>query len=264
MSSRHINLKSKAEIEIMADSGKYLAELLSMLEAKVAPGVYGDELEEMARDYVKKNGLFASFLNYRVEQGVAPFPAILCFSVNDEIVHGFPFGKLIREGDIVSIDTGVRYKDFHSDSAITVGAGKLGSNAQKLLETTQQSLYEGIKQVKPGNKLGDIGNAIQQYAEARGFSVVRDLVGHGVGRSVHESPEVANYGRAGTGLKLYPGMVIAIEPMLNEGVYDIKVDDDDWTIRTEDGKLSAHFEHTVAVTDDGCRVLTLRRGEKIR
>lgn len=259
-----INLKSKADIEIMAESGKILAELLSILEEKVAPGVYGDELEETAQAFIKKRGVTPSFQNYRIEKGIVPFPSALCFSLNDEIVHGFPFGKLIKDGDIVSIDTGVKFNGFHSDSAITVGAGKLRPVAQKLLEATRQSLYEGIKQVKPGSRIGDIGNAVQKYAEENGFSVVRDLVGHGVGRSVHEAPEVPNYGRAGTGVKLYPGMVIAVEPMLNEGGYDIKVDDDDWTIRTEDGKLSAHFEHTVAVTEDGCRILTLRDEEKVK
>ncbi|MFA7169584.1 MAG: type I methionyl aminopeptidase [Candidatus Paceibacterota bacterium] len=258
-----ITLKSRKEIEIMAESGKFLSELLQILADKVAPGVYGDELEEAAQQFIKKNKVVASFQNYCIDKNIMPFPSAICFSVNDEIVHGFPFGKLIKDGDIVSIDAGVKYEGFHSDSAITIGAGKISSVAKNLMDTTQQSLYAGIRQVAPGNRLGDIGNAIQSYAEAQGFSVVRDLVGHGVGRSIHESPEVLNYGRSNTGLKLYPGMVIAIEPMLNEGEYFIKVDDDDWTIRTEDGKLSAHFEHTIAVTEEGCQVLTLREGETI-
>lgn len=263
MRKGYVNLKSKAEIAIMAESGKLLAELLSILEDKVAPGVSGDELEEVALDFIKKHGASASFLNYRPERNLAPFPSALCISVNDEIVHGFPFGKQFKEGDIVSIDAGIKYLGFHADSAITVGAGKLSNTAKKLVEVTQQSLYEGIKQVGPGARLGDIGNAIQTYAESNGFSVVRDLVGHGVGRSIHEAPEVCNYGKPDTGLKLYPGTVIAIEPMLDEGKYHIKVDDDGWTIRTIDGKLSAHFEHTIAVTEDGYQVLTLREGEKI-
>lgn len=263
MRKGYINLKSKKEIEIMAESGKLLAELLSILEAKIAPGVYGDELEETAQDFIKKHKVVASFQYYRPERNITPFPSALCFSVNDEIVHGFPFGKLIKEGDIISIDAGLKYEGFHSDSAITVGAGKVSDVAKRLMEITQKSLYEGIKEVAPGARLGTIGHAIQSYAESNGFSVVRDLVGHGVGRSIHEAPEVCNYGKEDTGLKLYPGMVIAIEPMLNEGKYHIKVDDDDWTIRTIDGKLSAHFEHTVAVTEDGFRVLTLREGERI-
>lgn len=263
MRKGHVNLKSKQEIEVMAESGKLLADMLSILAEKVMPGVYGDELEEIAQDYIKKHNVIPSFQYYRPERNMTPFPSALCFSVNDEIVHGFPFGKLIKEGDIVSIDAGLKYEGFHSDSAITVGAGKVSPTAKKLMEVTQHSLYEGIKEVAPGARLGTIGNAIQTYAEAKGFSVVRDLVGHGVGRSIHESPEVCNYGKADTGLKLYPGMVIAIEPMINEGKYDLQVDDDDWTIHTIDGKLSAHFEHTIAVTEDGFRVLTLREGEKI-
>jgi len=264
MSSIRVNLKSRSEIDLMAESGKFLSELLQIISEKISPGVYGDELEEIAQDYVKRNNLIASFYHYRVDRNVDPFPAAICFSVNDEIVHGFPFGKLIKDGDLVSIDAGVKYKGFHSDSAVTIGAGKVSAFGKKLIDTTQQALYEGIKQVAPGKHIGDIGEAIQSYAEAQGFSVVRDMVGHGVGRSIHEAPEVPNYGKAGKGLKLYPGMVIAIEPMVNEGVYDIKVDDDDWTIRTNDGKLSAHFEHTIAVTNEGYRVLTLREGEKIK
>jgi methionyl aminopeptidase len=259
----YINLKSRQEIEVMAESGKLLAELLSILKDKVAPGVYGDELEEIARKFIRGHKAEASFFQYRPERNSTPYPSFLCFSLNDEIVHGFPFGKLIKEGDIVSIDAGLKYKGFHADSAITIGAGKVSEVAQKLMDVTQRSLYEGIKEVAPGARLGTIGNAIQTYAESNGFSVVRDLVGHGVGRSIHEAPEVCNYGKPDTGLKLYPGMVLAIEPMLNEGKYHIKVDEDEWTIRTVDGKLSAHFEHTVAVTEDGFRVLTLREGEKI-
>lgn len=247
----------------MAECGALLAELLQLLESKVAPGVYGDELEEIAQTFIKKHGVIASFQNYRIDREDTPFPSALCVSVNDEIVHGFPYGKLIGEGDIVSIDAGIKYKGFHSDSAITVGAGRLGEIAERLIATTRQSLYEGIKEIIPGNRLGDIGHAIQTYAEKRGFSVVEDLVGHGVGRSIHEAPEIPNYGKAGTGFKLFPGMVLAVEPMLDEGSYDIKVDDDRWTIRTSDGKLSAHFEHTIAITNDGYRVLTLRPGEQI-
>ena len=248
----------------MAESGKFLSELLQIISEKIAPGVYGDELEEVAQDYVKKNDLIASFDHYRVDRNIDPFPAAICFSVNDEIVHGFPFGKFIKDGDLVSIDAGIKYKGFHSDSAVTIGAGKVSDLNKRLIDTTQQALYEGIKQVAPGKHLGDIGDAVQSYVEAQGFSVVRDMVGHGVGRSIHEAPEVPNYGKPGKGLKLYPGMVIAIEPMVNEGVYDIKVDDDDWTIRTKDGKLSAHFEHTIAVTSEGYRVLTLRKGEQVK
>jgi methionyl aminopeptidase len=263
MRRNSITIKSRQDIAIMKDSGQILAELLQILESKVAPGVYGDELEEIAEAYVKNKNVIPSFKNYKIDRNIEPFPSIICFSVNDEIVHGFPFGKLIKEGDIVSIDCGVQYKGFHSDSAITVPAGEIDPKASELLKATQKSLYEGIKQVKNGCRVGDIGHAVQAYAEGQGFSVVRDLVGHGVGRSVHEAPEVPNYGEAGSGIKLCSGMVIAIEPMVNVGTYEIKVDEDNWTIRTQDGKLSAHFEHTIAVTDEGFEILTLRAGEKI-
>jgi len=251
-----INIKSKSEIETMRESGRILAEILQLLASKVEPGISGDELEKIAEKEVKKYNVIPSFKNYMISKSIIPFPSIICLSINDEIVHGFPFGKIIKEGDIVSIDAGVKYKGFHSDSAVTVGAGKISKKAQKLVEVTKESLFKGIEQVKPGNRIGDIGFAVQKYAEKNGFSVVRNLVGHGVGRSIHEPPEVPNFGSKKTGLKLCPGMTFAIEPMLNEGSYNIKCDNDDWTIRTADGKLSAHFEHTVAVTKNGCKILT--------
>jgi len=256
MSKQKINIKSKSEIEIMRESGKILAEILQLLASKIEPGIFGDELEKIAEKEVKRYKVIPSFKNYRISGDISPFPSIICFSINDEIVHGFPFGKIIKEGDIVSIDAGVKYKGFHSDSAVTVEAGKISNKASKLIKITKESLYKGIEQVRPGNRIGDIGFAVQKYAEKNGFSVVRDLVGHGVGRSIHEPPEVPNFGNKKTGLKLCPGMTFAIEPMINEGSYYIKFDDDQWTIRTKDGKLSAHFEHTVAVTDSGCEVLT--------
>lgn len=248
----------------MRESGKILAELLEVLMSKIAPGVSGDELEEVAQQYIIHKKVDSSFKGYCVGRHIKPFPAIICFSVNDEIVHGFPFGKILKDGDVVSIDCGVRYQGFHSDSAVTVKVGKVTNDiVDDLLRTTQQSLYQGIRQVKNGCKVGDIGQAVQQLVESRGFSVVRDLVGHGVGRSIHEPPEVPNYGKSGSGVKLTSGMVIAIEPMVNVGGYEISVDKDDWTIRTRDGSLSAHFEHTVAVTDSGYEVLTLRSEEKL-
>ena len=251
-----INIKSRSEVETMRESGKILAAILQLLASKVKPGISGDELEKIAEKEVKKYNVIPSFKNYVISKNIIPFPSIICFSINDEIVHGFPFGKIIKDGDIVSIDMGVKYKGFHSDSAYTVGAGKISEKAKKIVETTKESLFKGIEQVKPGNRIGDIGFTVQKHAEKNGFSVVRNLVGHGVGRSIHEPPEVPNFGNKRTGLKLYPGMTFAIEPMLNEGNYYIKCDDDDWTIRTTDGKLSAHFEHTVAVTNDGCEILT--------
>jgi len=256
MTRQKINLKSKAEIEIMKEAGKILANILQLLGERVAPGVFGDEIEELAAKEIKKYGVVSSFKNYKIHNDGVPFPSAICFSINDEIVHGFPFGKEIKDGDIVSIDFGIKYNGFHADSAITVGAGKISEQATKLIKITKESLYQGIKEVKIGNRIGDIGFAVQEYAEKNGFSVVRDLVGHGVGRSIHEAPEVPNFGKKGEGMKLSTGMTIAIEPMINFGNYNISCDDDDWTIRTEDGKLSAHFEHTVAVTKDGCVILT--------
>lgn len=264
MKKNYINIKSAAEIAKMLDSGKILSELLMILADQVAPGVFGDELEETALKFMEKHAATPSFKGYVVSRNISPFPAALCFSLNDEIVHGFPFGKEIKDGDLVSIDCGVQYHGYHSDSAVTVAAGKVSVETQKLLSVTQQALYAGIAQVAPGNRLGDVGAAVQAIAENAGFSVVRDLVGHGVGRAVHEAPEVPNYGTAGTGLRLREGMVIAIEPMVNAGVFDIQVDADDWTIRTADGKLSAHFEHTVAVTEAGYEILTLRADEQIK
>ena len=256
MSKHKINLKSKSEIKTMRESGKILAGILQLLFSKIKPGISGDELEKIAEEEIKKYGVVPSFKNYIISRNIAPFPAVICLSINNEIVHGFPFGKIIKEGDLVGIDMGVKYKGFHSDSAFTIGAGKISMIAKKLIEVTKESLDKGISEVKPENRIGDIGFAVQKYAEENGFSVVRNLVGHGVGRSIHEPPDIPNYGNKNSGLKLYPGMTFAIEPMINEGVYDIKGCSDGWTIKTADGKLSAHFEHTVVVTEDGREILT--------
>jgi methionyl aminopeptidase len=256
MPKHKINLKSKSEINIMREGGKILSDILQLLASMVKPGTSGDELNELAEKEIKKHNAIPSFLNYKIYKEGIPFPSAICFSINDEIVHGFPFEKILKEGDIVGLDMGIKYNGLHSDSAITVGAGKISDKAEKLIKVTRESLYKGIEQVKAGNRLGDIGFAIQSYAEKNGFSVVRDLVGHGVGRSIHEAPEVPNFGKRSEGMKLCAGMTFAIEPMINEGNYCIKCDKDLWTIRTQDGKLSAHFEHTVAVTNDGCEILT--------
>lgn len=256
MNKYKINIKSKSEIQVMKEGGKILASILQLLSDKIKPGVFGDELEKIVEKEIKKYRVIPSFKNYRIYKGETPFPSSICVSINDEIVHGFPFGKLIKDGDIVSIDLGIKYKGLHTDSALSVGAGKISEQADKLIKITRESLYKGIEQIKPKNRLGDVGFAIQNYVEKNGFSVVRNLVGHGVGRSIHEAPEVPNFGEKGKGLKLYPGMTLAIEPMINAGDYRIKCDPDGWTIRTIDGKLSAHFEHTVAVTENGCEILT--------
>lgn len=256
MARRKIDLKTKAEIETMREGGNILANILLLISQKAAPGVYGNELEEIADREIKRYGAESSFKNYMIHAGDIPYPSSICLSINNEIVHGFPAGKVLKEGDIAGIDLGIKYNGFHTDGAITVGIGRISKNAEKLMKVTEESLYEGIKAVKSGNRIGDIGYAVQNYAEKNGFSVVRDLVGHGVGRSIHEVPEVPNYGSRGEGLKLCSGMTFAIEPMINSGKHGIKVDDDGWTIRTEDGSLSAHFEHSVAVTEKGCIILT--------
>ncbi len=251
-----IYLKSQEEIKIMREGGKILANILELISERIAPGASGDEIEEFAEKEIKKYNAIPSFKNYKIHNDGAPFPSAICFSVNDEIVHGFPYGKILKEGDIVGIDLGIKYNGFHTDSAITVGAGKLSSNAASIIRVARESLYKGIAEVKIGNRIGDIGSAIQAYVEMNGFSAVRDLVGHGVGKTIHEPPEVPNFGEKGRGLKLCQGMTFAIEPMINEGKYDIKCGNDGWTIRTLDGLLSAHFEHTVAVTSRGCIILT--------
>jgi len=256
MARQKITIKSREEIAVMREGGKILASVLAVLAGKTKAGIYGDELERTAAEEIKKYGATPSFKGYRMFKGGNPFPACICLSVNDEIVHGFPFGKLIKDGDLVGIDLGVKYKGFHTDSALTVAVGNLSPAADKLLKVTRDSLYEGIKEVKAGNRTGDIGFAIQTFVERNGFSVVRDLVGHGVGRSIHEPPEVPNFAFRGNGIKLCAGMTFAIEPMINEGSFEIKCDPDQWTIRTRDGGLSAHFEHTVAVTEEGCEILT--------
>jgi methionyl aminopeptidase len=251
-----INLKSKSEIVVMKEGGKILSYILQLLAEKVKPGISGDELDKIAEKEIEKHKATPSFKNYRACKNGKPFPSSICLSINDEVVHGLPYGKLIKEGDIVSIDLGIKYKGFHTDSAVTVEVGKISEKAKKLIQITKESLYKGLEQIEPKNRIGDIGFAIQNYVEKNGFSVVRDLVGHGVGRSIHELPEIPNFGKRDNGPKLCEGMTLAIEPMINEGSHNIQCDDDKWTIRTEDGKLSAHFEHTIAVTKNGYEILT--------
>lgn len=256
MTRRKISIRSENEIKIMREGGKIVANALFLISEKISPGVCGEELEKIADAEIRKCGATSSFKNYKMHKNGVPFPSSICLSINDEIVHGFPGGKVLKEGDIVGVDLGIKYEGFHTDSAITVGVGKVSDLAQKLMDVTRESLQRAIAEVGPRNRIGDIGCAIQSHVEKNGFSVVRDLVGHGVGRSIHEPPEVPNYGERGEGMKLCPGMTFAIEPMVNVGKYHIKVDNDQWTIRTADGTLSAHFEHSIAVTRSGCIILT--------
>lgn len=248
-------IKTSLEIEHIAEGGKLLRDILHRTAALVKPGVSTQELSDFADQEIRKIGGRPSFIGYGEKDN--PFPAALCTSRNDIVVHGVPSStELLELGDIVGLDIGMEYKSLYTDTAITVPVGVISDKAQRLIEVTRKSLELGIQQAVVGNRIGDIASAIQKYAESNGFSVVRDLVGHGVGYEVHEEPSVPNYGKAGTGPKLVEGMVLAIEPMLCTGGYHIYFDDDDWTIRTEDGGLSAHFEHTIAITKRGPRLLT--------
>jgi methionyl aminopeptidase len=248
-------IKTQEEIEIIAEGGKILHDILYKTADLVKPGVSTYELNTFAEKAIYDCGGRPSFKNYGPAKN--PFPAGLCTSVNDVVVHGIPSKRiLLKNGDIVGLDIGMEYKGLYTDTAITVGVGKIPLTAQRLIDATKKSLEMALKQVKAGCKIGDIGFATQSYAESCDFSVVRDLVGHGVGYEVHEDPAIPCFGKKGQGQTLQAGMVIAIEPMLCEHEYFVVFDEDGWTIRTRDGGLSAHFEHTIAVTENGCRILT--------
>lgn len=248
-------IKTPSEIETIAEGGKILHDILLKTAELVKPGISTWDLNIFAELMIEKAGGYPSFKNYGRKKN--PFPAGLCTSVNNEVVHGIPSQRVIlKNGDIVGLDIGMEYKKLFTDTAITVGVGEITETAKKLSEITKKCLSLGIAQVRPGAKIGDIGFAIQTFAEKSGFSVVRDLVGHGVGYAVHEDPSIPCFGKKNTGETLREGMVIAIEPMLCEHEYFLKVDADGWTIRTSDGGLSAHFEHTLAVTKNGARILT--------
>ena len=247
-----VSIKTARELSKMKDACRISAEALRVAGEAVKPGVTTLEIDTIVRQYIEKQGATPSFLGY------GGFPASVCISVNNVVIHGIPSkNTVLKEGDIVSVDVGAYYRGFHGDNAYTFPCGKISADAQALLDATKESLFEGIKQACPGNRVGDIGSAVQKYVEARSYSVVRDFVGHGVGAKLHEDPSVPNYGTPGRGPRLLPGMTIAIEPMVNQGAYQVKVLDDEWTTVTLDGKLSAHFEHTVAITPDGPRIMTL-------
>ena len=246
-----IVLKTRREIEVMREAGRISAQALKLAGEAVQPGITTAEIDKIAHDYIKSQGATPSFLNYN------GFPATACISINHEVIHGIPDKKhVLREGDIVSIDLGAVYNGFHGDNAATFACGKISPAAERLCSVTRESLYLGLEKAIAGNRLGDIGAAICEYCVSRGYGVVRDYTGHGVGAHLHEDPSVPNYGVPGKGARLIPGMTIAIEPMINEGTQDVKVLRNNWTVVTADGKLSAHFEHTVAITDDKCLILT--------
>ena len=244
--------KSPGEIERMRAANALVADVLAELAAMVKPGVTTQELDRVAERLVREGGAEPAFKGYR------GYPATLCASVNEQVVHGIPSARQLVEGDILSLDMGVKLNGFFGDSAVTVPVGRISEDAQRLLVVTQEALQHGIAQVRVGNRVSDIGHAIQEHVERHGFSVVREFVGHGIGAALHEEPQIANYGEPGRGPRLAEGMVLAIEPMVNMGRPAVKVLADGWTAVTRDGSLSAHFEHTVAVTRQGPLVLTLR------
>ncbi|GBC78932.1 Methionine aminopeptidase 1 [bacterium HR09] len=243
-------LKTRAELAVMHKANALVQETLRMLADHVRPGVSTAELDRLAEDFILAKGAKPAFKGYH------GYPATLCTSVNDVIVHGIPSERcILKEGDIISLDCGVVVDGFYGDGAVTLPVGKISPEAQRLLQVTRECLELAVKEARPGRRLGDVSAAIQRHAEEAGFSVVREFVGHGIGRSLHEDPQVCNYGVPGTGPELRPGLVLAIEPMVNEGSPHVRVDADGWTARTEDGKLSAHFEYSVAVTENGPWVL---------
>jgi len=245
-----IILKSRQEIEKMRKSNVLVAAILEELKKKIRPGVKTIELDRLSEEMALKKGARPAFKGYR------GYPYSLCTSVNSEVVHGMPSERELKEGDIVSLDFGILNDGYYGDAAVTVPVGEITPAAKRVLRVTEEALYRGIAEVRAGNRIGDVSAAIQGHAEAAGFSVGQDLVGHGIGKSLHEDPQVPNYGTSGRGIELNPGMVFAIEPMVNEGTYRVDVLRDGWTVVTADGKLSAHFEHSVAITENGPVILS--------
>jgi methionyl aminopeptidase len=245
-----IVLKSERELAYMKDAGRIVAETHGELKKAVAPGVTTKELDQIAEEYITKKGAVPAFKGYH------GFPATICASINEEVVHGIPGLRALKSGDIISIDVGAVINGYYGDAAVTLPVGEISESAAHLLEVTEQCLYKGIEQVKVDNRLTDISHAIQNYVESNGFSVVRDFVGHGIGTRMHEEPQVPNFGMPGRGPRLKPGMCLAIEPMVNMGSYEVETLLDNWTVVTKDKQLSAHFEHSVAVTEKGPLILT--------
>ena len=246
-----IVLKNGRELKIMREACRISAEALKLAGSAVEPGVTTAELDKIAEKYILSQGATPNFKNYN------GYPATACISINNEVIHGIPSKKrVIQAGDIVSIDLGAKFDGYHGDNAATFACGDVSAEAKRLMDTTRESLYEGIAAAVFGGRLGDIGAAVQQYVEKRGYSVVRQFVGHGIGTQLHEAPEVPNFGTHGRGIRLMPGMTLAIEPMVNMGASDVKVMPDGWTVLTKDGSLSAHFEHTIVITPDGPQIMT--------
>lgn len=246
-----IIVKTDKEIAVMRKACEISAQALELIGKAVKPGISTDELDRMAEEFILSCGAKPNFKNYN------GYPATACISINNQVIHGIPSKKtILKDGDIVSVDLGAKYQGFHGDNAATFACGNISAEAKRLIDTTREALYEGISRARAGGRVGDISAAVQEYVEKRGYSVVREFVGHGVGKSLHESPEIPNFGVSGRGVRLIPGMTIAIEPMINIGKPGVRVLPDGWTVETLDGSLSAHFEHTVAITADGPSILT--------
>ena len=246
-----IIIKNDKEIDLMRKAGKIVAETLLVVEKNIKPGITTAELDRIAEEFITKHGAKPSF------KGLYGFPASLCISVNEQVVHGIPGGYVLKEGDIISVDCGAEINGFHGDAARTFAVGEISEEARRLITVTEESFFKGVEAAIVGNRLSDISHNIQNHIEANGFSVVRDFVGHGIGKTVHEDPEVPNFGRPGRGPKLVAGMALAIEPMVNMGTYRVKTAGDDWTVVTADKSLSAHYENTVVILPDGPEILTL-------
>lgn len=249
-----VTIKSAREIELMREAGRLLAEVHDELAAFIKPGISTKDIDKLGEKLIRDRGCIPNFLNYH------GYPASICVSVNDEVVHGIPNNhRILQEGDIVSLDAGLIYKGYHSDAARTHAVGTISKEAQQLIDVTRQSFFEGMKYAKAGNRLHDISNAIAAYAESFGYGVVRDLVGHGIGTELHEDPQIPNFKQLRRGIKLVPGMTLAIEPMINAGTWEVCWLDDEWTVVSEDGSLSAHYENTVLITDGEPEILTLKK-----
>lgn len=245
-----ISIKSKREIDIIRKASGIIKEVFSEIEKNIRPGMSTLELDEKASQTITKNKAACAFNGYR------GFPANICASINEEVVHGIPSKRKLKEGDIVSIDVGVKFEGYYSDAARTYAVGEISEGTRKLIDVTRESFWKGIKGIKSGSRLGDLSSQIQRYVEAEGFSVVRDFVGHGIGSQMHEEPQIPNYGKKGKGVKLESGMVLAVEPMVNAGTWKVRLLSNGWTVVTFDGKLSAHYENTLVINDEGVEVLT--------
>ncbi len=255
----HVRLKARSEIEKLRRANLMVSDVLDLCQELARPGVSTWDMEEAARSYIHKAGARSAFLNYQPSPDMRPYPAVLCTSRNEKVVHGIPDrGEILEEGDIVSVDCGIFYDGYCGDAARTFAVGRVSERAAHLIRTTEESLEQAIARMVPGNRVSDVGDAVQRYAEAAGYQVVRDFVGHGIGQEMHEPPQVPNLGPPGRGLLLQPGIVLAIEPMLCEGTWKVSILDDGWTVVTRDRKLACHFEHSVAVTDGEPLVLSRR------